>query len=68
MLSYLRLYKEHGVVVALNMSGTAQKVTLEFEGKGFSSAHRLLASGESTVQGDQVTLAPYGVFIGELGK
>jgi alpha-glucosidase len=68
VLSYLRLYKEHGVVVALNMSGTAQKVTLEFEGKGFSSAHSLLASGESTVQGDQVTLAPYGVFIGELGK
>jgi hypothetical protein len=45
-----------------------QKVTLELKGKGFASATRLLATGESSASGDQVSLEPYGVFIGELAK
>jgi len=68
VLSYLRVYKEHGVVVALNMSNESQKVTLELKGKGFASATRLLATGESSAKGDEVLLEPYGVFIGELTK
>jgi alpha-glucosidase len=68
VLSYLRLYKEHGVVVALNMSGTAQKVKLGLQGQGFSPATTLVATGESAVKGDEVSLEPYGVFIGELAK
>jgi len=68
VLSYLRVYKEGGVVVALNMSNARRKVTLELKGKGFASATRLLASGESSARGAEVSLEPYGVFIGELTK
>ena len=68
VLSYLRLYKGQGVVVALNMSSTPQTVKLELKGKGFASARRLLATGESAAKGDEVLLEPYGVFIGELAK
>jgi alpha-glucosidase len=68
VLSYLRVYKDQGVVVALNMSGTVQKVHLEFKDKGFSSAKRLVATGVSSASGDEVSLEPYGVFIGELAK
>jgi alpha-glucosidase len=68
VLSYLRLYKDHGVVVALNMSDTPHKVNLELKGKGFASAKSLLATGESGMQGSEVSLEPYGVFIGELTK
>jgi alpha-glucosidase len=68
LLSYLRLYKGNGVVVVLNMSGISQTVKLELKGKGFSSAKRLLATGEAGMQGDEVSIEPYGVFIGELTK
>jgi alpha-glucosidase len=66
VLSYVRIYKGKGVVVALNMSGMPQKVNLELKGKGFSSAKGLLATAQSGIQGDEVSLEPYGVFIGEL--
>jgi glycosidase len=68
VLSYLRLYRDRGVVVALNMSNTRQTVTLELKGKGFTSATSLLTTGGSGSRGDEVSLEPYGVFIGELGK
>jgi alpha-glucosidase len=68
VLSYLRLYKGQGVVVALNMSSMPQKVKLELQGKGFSSAKGLVATGGSAVKGNEVSLEPYGVFIGELMK
>jgi alpha-glucosidase len=68
VLAYLRVYKDRGVVVALNMSNAPQKVTLELKGKGFASATRLLATGESSAKGAEVSLEPYGVFIGEVTK
>jgi len=68
VLSYLRLYREHGVVVALNMSSTPQRVKLELRSKGFASARQLLASGDASVKGEEVSLEPFGVFIGELTK
>ena len=68
VLSYLRVYKGQGVVVALNMSGTAQKVALNLKQNGFASASNLLATGQSSAQGNEVSLEPYGVFIGELTK
>jgi alpha-glucosidase len=68
VLSYLRIYKDQGVVVALNMSDAPQKVNLELKGKGFSSAKSLLATGELAAKGDEVSLEPYGVFIGEVTK
>lgn len=68
VLSYLRIYKDQGVVVALNMSDAPQKVNLELKGKGFSSAKSLLATGKLAAKGDEVSLEPYGVFIGEVTK
>ena len=68
VLSYLRVYKDHGVVVALNMSDAPQKVTLELKGNGFAAAKSLLATGKSGASGGEISLEPFGVFIGELTK
>jgi len=68
VLSYLRAYKDEVVVVALNMSKSPQKVPLALKANGFVSAKSLVATGHSGVQGSEVSLEPYGVFIGELTK
>jgi alpha-glucosidase len=68
VLSYLRLYNNQAVLVALNMSGTEQKATFDVGSHGFSSAKALIATGDSAANGNTVTLEPYGVFIGELSK
>ena len=68
VLSYLRVYKDQAVLVALNMSGASQKVNFEMSKNGFSSAKILAATGKSGVKGDVVTLDAYGVFIGQLTK
>jgi glycosidase len=68
VLSYLRVYKDQAVLVALNMSGTTQKVSFDLNGKGFSSSKSLVATGNSTGAGTVVTLDPYGVYIGQLMK
>ncbi len=68
VLSYLRLYRNRGVVVVLNMATTPQKVALDLEPHGFTSAKKLIATGISAAHGSEVSLPPYGVFIGELGK
>jgi alpha-glucosidase len=68
VLSYLRIYKDHGVVVALNMSDKPQKVSLELKHSGFAAAQSLLATGKSQANGSEVSLEPFGVFIGELTK
>jgi len=68
VLSYLRIYKDRGVVVALNMSATPQKVNLELKRHGFAAARKLVATGKSGASGSEVSLEAYGVFIGELTK
>jgi alpha-glucosidase len=68
VLSYLRAYKDQMVVVALNMSGAERKVNFEMSKRGFTSAKSLVATGKSSVNGEVVTLEPYGVFIGQLVK
>jgi alpha-glucosidase len=68
VLSYLRAYKDQMVLVALNMSGAERKVNFEMSKHGFTSAKSLVATGKSSVNGDVVTLEPYGVFIGQLVK
>jgi len=68
VLSYLRSYKNEAILVALNMSGTEQKTTFDLGSHGFSSAKALIATGDSAANENTVTLAPYGVFIGELSK
>ena len=68
VISYVRIYKGRGVVVAMNMSDVQQKVSLDLKGKGFSSTKKLLASGLSGAKGEQISLEPYGVYVGELTK
>jgi len=68
VLSYLRVYKGDGVVVALNMTNTPQKVKLQLDRAGFATAKSLVATGKAAVAGNEVSLEPYGVFIGELTK
>ena len=68
VLSYLRIYKDQTVVVALNMSDAPQKLTLDLKRNGFSSATSLVATGKSGAKGEEVSLEPYGVFIGQLTK
>ena len=68
VLSYLRVYKDQGVVVALNMSNAPQKINLELKRNGFVSAKTLLATGKSRLLESEVSLEPFGIFIGELKK
>jgi alpha-glucosidase len=68
VLSYLRIYKDRGVVVALNMTKTPQKISIGLKSNHFASVKSLLATGQSTGNGDEVSLEPYGVFIGELSR
>ena len=66
VLSYLRVYQDQAVLVALNMSGAAQKVNFELKKNGFSSAKSPITTGKSSSNGDSVMLDPFGVFIGHL--
>ncbi|MGA8272044.1 MAG: alpha-glucosidase [Candidatus Sulfotelmatobacter sp.] len=68
VLSYLRVFKEQAVVVALNMSDAPQLVNLRVRSSGFKSAKSLLATGTPAVKQGKVSIEPYGVFIGELSK
>src|SRR5438552_5569723 len=56
VLSYLRIYKDQVVLVALNMSGSPQKVNFELSHHGFSSVKNLLSTPKSSAKGDVVTL------------
>src|ERR1700719_562034 len=74
VMSYLRSYKGTAVLVALNMSASPQKATLNLADKGFASAHlkSLVATPQSSskdsAKGIEVTLEPFGVFIAEVTK
>ncbi len=68
VLCYLRIYKDRGVVVALNMTDAPQRVSLELKGSRFAAAKSLVATGNSEANGSEVWLEPFGVFIGELEK
>ena len=68
VLSYLRIYKDQAVLVALNMSGSIQKVNFELSHNVFSSSKTLVSTPKSSATGDVVVLEPYGVFIGQLSK
>ena len=68
VLSYLRMYKDQVVLVALNMSGAEQKINFELSHNGFTSTKSLVATPKSSAKGDVVTLEPYGVFIAQLSR
>jgi alpha-glucosidase len=68
VLSYLRVDGDRAVVVALNMSDALRKVTVDLKGNGFTAVKELLATDKSAAHGEEISLQPFGVFIGELSK
>jgi alpha-glucosidase len=70
LLSYLRNYDGQAVLVALNMSSSPQKAKFDLSGLGFANAtyKTLLATPQSASAGQEVSLPPFGVFIGEVVK
>jgi hypothetical protein len=72
VLTFLRQYKGHAVLVVLNMSAMQQKVALDLSKYGYDSADltSLLASPSTggSVSAKQITMAPYGVLIAEAKK
>jgi alpha-glucosidase len=70
VISYLRSYKGQAVLVAINMSTTAQNMKFDLAAQGFPPANfkSLLATKQATAQGAQVSLPPLGVFIAQVEK
>ena len=70
VLSYLRTYKGKSVLVALNMSGSAQKASFHLGAQGASPASLdpLVATPGAGANGPEVTLPAFGVFIGEVAS
>jgi len=70
VLSYLRTYKGKSVLVALNMSGSAQKASFHLVAQGASPASLdpLVATPGAGANGPEVTLPAFGVFIGEVAS
>ena len=72
VLSYLRRYKGEAVLVALNMSSQPQKASFNLKPQGFGGAKptTLLSTSDSSAQVDlsQVSLEPFGVYIGKVSK
>jgi alpha-glucosidase len=70
VLSYLRSYKGHNVLVVLNMSGEAQRIKLGLASKGVAakSAKPLLDSDGSHVGGSpaEFSLRPFEAYIAQL--
>jgi alpha-glucosidase len=72
VLAYLRRYKKGAVLVVLNMSGTAQHVSLNLSREGFSSAKAktLLTTAASAPSGqlNQIALEPFAVYIAQVSR
>ncbi len=65
VLSYLRTYKGKSVLVALNMSTSAQKAVFKLPG-GAKSLKSLVATPDVSSSGGEVSLPPLGVLIAEV--
>jgi alpha-glucosidase len=72
VLSYVRRYKNEAVVVALNMSSTAQQISFNLSEQGFSAARATTllttSSPQPSGQLDHVALAPFAVYIGRVSR
>jgi len=69
VLSYLRSYKGENVLVALNFTGSPQKVKFDLGGhgvKGTSGTTLASTSKADKVDVTNISLEPYGVWIGEV--
>ena len=72
VLAYLRKLPGRAVLVALNMSGEKQSPSFDLSAQGLHAKTAATLLSSSSVQGQQnlnkVTLEPFGVFVGEVGK
>lgn len=73
VLTYLRVYKNHAVLVALNMSGSAQEIHVDLAAQGFSSskAKTLLTTLHSTPQPGRLhklSLEPFSAYIVQITR
>jgi alpha-glucosidase len=73
VLSYLRKYKNEAVLVVLNMSGSAQRVSFDLAPQGYPSAQtKALLTTESALRKEgkltQLSLQPFAVYIASVSK
>ena len=70
VLSYLRRHKDEAVIVILNMSPNAQKVTFDLSKQGFAGAQlkTLLTSQTEGQSLPEMQLGPYTVYIAQVVK
>jgi alpha-glucosidase len=73
VLSYLRKYKDETVLVVLNMSGAAQKVSFDLTSQGLSDAKvttqvTSMTQSRQAVALNDLSLEPFGVFIASVSK
>ena len=64
VLAYVRSYKGKSVLVALNLSSSAQKAGFNLAG----SPSALLATPGAEAKGSEVSLPAFGVFIAEFNQ
>jgi alpha-glucosidase len=66
VMSYLRSYKGKAVLIVLNMSATPQKATFDLSKQGLGKPTlKSLISSAASVNGNQVSLEPFGLMIAE---
>ena len=74
VMMYVRKYKDEAVLVAINMSGIEQRVSVDLSSSGFAGAktNGLLSSPislkDAIVAGDGIVLPPFGVYIANVTK
>ncbi len=70
VLSFLRRFRNEAVLVVLNMSATAQKVTLDLAPQGLAtSSHAILltdGSGATRSQGTEISVEPFTAYVEKL--
>ena len=73
VMSYLRSYKDKAVLVVLNMSAEAKKVSFNLAPEGFSSSEaETLLTTMTEMQGNvklsEMSLEPFSVYVGEVSR
>ena len=72
VLSYLRKYQDKAVLVVINMSAKPQMAKFDLSQQGFSSgtATTLMSTprADGTQKVSEISLQPFGVYIGEVAK
>ena len=72
VIAYLRPYQDQAVLVVLNMSASQLKIKLDLAKQGFGAEAKTLVTSMKKVpaqaSASEMTLEPYGAYIGELTK